>query len=84
MKTETLALSDVLSERKRQDRKWGEQNHEPLVWLAILGEEYGEACAALLQRHLVGSRKHRDELVQVAAVALAAIESFDRRYYNKV
>jgi len=33
---ESIALSNVLFERKRQDEKWGEQNHHPYVWLAIL------------------------------------------------
>lgn len=26
------ALNDVLQERARQDAKWGEQNHDPLVY----------------------------------------------------
>ncbi len=66
----------MLYERKRQDGKWGEQNHHPLKWLAILAEEFGEASKAWLEGEGV---KYRDELVHVAAVALAAIESFDRQ-----
>lgn len=34
------------AERARQDAKWGEQNHDPQVWMAILGEEFGELCQA--------------------------------------
>ena len=34
------------AERKRQDAKRGEQNHDPQVWMAILGEEFGELCQA--------------------------------------
>lgn len=74
--SESIALSNVLYERKCQDEKWGEQNHVPLKWLAILLEEIGEASKDLLENELI---KYRDEMVQVAAVALAAVESFDRQ-----
>lgn len=38
---------NVLDERKRQDKKWGEQNHIAPVWGMIIGEEYGEMCQAI-------------------------------------
>jgi len=76
MPTESVALSNILYERARQDAKWGEQNHDPLYWLAILGEEVGEACKGCIESNL---EKYRDEMVHVAAVALAAVESFDRQ-----
>ena len=41
------AVLDVVAERDRQDAKWGEQNHNPPVWLAILTEEVGELATAL-------------------------------------
>ena len=73
-------LSYIAIERKRQDAKWGEQNHDPFHYLTVLGEEYGEACqAALHARH--GGRhadELRKELVHVAAVAVAMIECLDR------
>ena len=37
----------ISEERNRQDEKWGEQNHTPAVWAAIIGEEYGEVCKAI-------------------------------------
>lgn len=67
-------LQDIMEERFRQDEKWGEQNHTPARWLIILGEEYGEACHGALRDF----DEYREELVHVAAVALAALESFDR------
>lgn len=76
LENQSIALSNVLYERKCQDAKWGEQNHNPYKWLAILLEEIGEASKDLLENELI---KYRDEMVQVAAVALAAIESFDRQ-----
>ena len=78
--TGSMALLNLITERKRQDQKWGEQNHEPMKWLAILGEEYGEACAAILENREMEPWRYRVELVHVAAVAIAAVECFDRRY----
>lgn len=77
-------LQEVKAERAQQDTKWGEQDHHPIEWLAILGEEVGEANKAALEAHFAGYARtgkyedYREELVQVAAVAVAMIESFDR------
>ena len=46
--TRSGALVEVSAERSRQDTKWGSQRHlQAEVWLAILGEEYGEVCTAV-------------------------------------
>lgn len=82
----TLATDGVLAElkreRERQQAKWGEQNLHPAIWLMIIGEEVGEANKAALE-HLLGNKPdlvdYRAELVQVAAVVVNAIESFDRQ-----
>lgn len=42
-----ISLDDVLAERLRQNAKWGPQHHDPIVWLAILAEEVGEAAREL-------------------------------------
>lgn len=69
----TDALEDVQHERNRQDEKWGSQRKLPNgTWLAILGEEFGESAKAILERSNL-----REELVQVAAVAVAWIEAID-------
>jgi hypothetical protein len=104
-------LGEVYDERRRQDEKWGEQNHgffgppgfDPrnavLTWFSnklVDNQEDAKAivegCAkdgtlgfcdilmeevveALDETHIA---KVREELVQVAAVAVAAIESIDR------
>ncbi len=39
-------LREIWEERRRQDLKWGPQHHRIADWLAIIGEEYGEACMA--------------------------------------
>ena len=75
------AFRDVERERRAQDLKWGEQNHDPLQWLAILTEEVGEVAQEVLRNHFGGRSltDYRMEMVQVAAVAVAAIESLDRQ-----
>ena len=79
-------ISDVEIERIAQDRQWGEQNNSFEIWLTVLQEEIGEAAHEVLAMRyqtkkdtgsLGGLRK---ELVQIAAVALAMIESFDRGF----
>lgn len=79
----SLALDSVIEERERQDAKWGEQNHDPTVWVTILSEETGELAQEVLTER-VGSAGNghgdlRSEVVQVAAVAVAMIEYLDRR-----
>jgi len=71
---------EVRAERFAQDRRWGEQNHGPFQWLSILVEEVGEACQAANKAHWNDAswNDYRTELVQVAAVACAAIECLDR------
>ena len=73
------ALDDIYDERRRQDARWGEQNHQPAMWLAILTEELGEVAQEVLDGY--GDphrRRYRAELIQVAAVAVAAVEALDR------
>lgn len=84
-------LADVGAERQRQDARWGQQDHAPEVWLMVLAEEVGEANQAAFEHLFPRFDKHaaqrgprspadyRRELVQVAAVAVAAIESLDRQ-----
>jgi NTP pyrophosphatase (non-canonical NTP hydrolase) len=70
-----FGISEVIQERKRQDKKWGaDRKLHPLVWLCILGEEVGEANEAVLKEDGVN---YREELIQVAAVAIAAAEGYD-------
>ncbi len=58
----------VIWERRRQYQKWGQQSHSPAVWAVILGEEKGEVDRAVLEHD---GETLREELIQVAAVALA-------------
>lgn len=47
-------IEEVVSERHRQDIKWGPQHHSPEVWLTILTEEVGEVARAILDEWAVG------------------------------
>ena len=77
----------ILNERKRQDMKWGEQNHFPHFWTGILGEEYGEFCEAVNEtvfnngveaRKKGGYENMKTEAIHVAAVALGFLECLER------
>lgn len=71
---------DVVDEMYRQDKKWGVQDHSDEVWLAILTEEVGEAATGILHARFGGMDSNtRDEVVQVAAVAIQWLDCMDRR-----
>ena len=87
-------MSDVFlaiaQERERQNNKFGPQNHSPMEWLPILMEEVGEAAKAALEPYFQAKGyadkydgtmslfEFRKEMIQVAAVAVAIVESLDR------
>lgn len=83
---------EVARERVNQEVEWGQQNHDPFRWLAILTEEVGEVaeeCCELItpSPELASQRRTalrmRAELIQVAAVAIAFIQSLDRNELNQ-
>lgn len=84
MTDRTTIYRDIEAERERQEDKWGPQRHSWPIWAAILGEESGEVAEACLQAHWQedGGLAHlREELVQVAAVAVQMLEKLDSRDY---
>lgn len=82
-------LIEISQERDRQDAKWGVKNHDPTLWISILGEEYGEVCKATCEAHFGGYKstdnwdRYRIELIHTAAVAVAMIESLDNNRRDK-
>jgi NTP pyrophosphatase (non-canonical NTP hydrolase) len=71
-----VVLEMVAAERERQLAKWGEQSHSNVEWITVLAEEFGEAAQEVLRSHF-GDKDQGDlvdELVQVAAVAVAHLE----------
>lgn len=71
-------LREVEGERERQDAKWGGvpgvDRRDDHTYAAVITEEVGEVCKAWLERDIASLR---EELVQVAAVAVAWIEEID-------
>ena len=76
--TRAEILREVSAERDRQNAKWGgipgTDRRDDATYAAVLGEEFGEACQAWLQRKMP---ELREELIQPAAVAVAWIEELD-------
>lgn len=84
-KTRLDFLFDITEERENQVKKWGLQNHSLIEWCAILSEEVGEVSREALEYHFkqfypdTGQlQRYEKELIQVAAVALAMLESLHR------
>lgn len=77
----TKAIGSVIAEMNRQDKKWGaDRDQHPFVWQTILSEEVGEFSQAILHDEFGGHKAGtaREEMVQIAAVALQIIEYYDR------
>ena len=86
-------IERVQRERSRQDKKWGEQNHNVVEWIAILMEEIGEASKEAVDFHFgykpktgltdvvqsIRINNLKKELIQSAAVAIAIVESIERQ-----
>jgi len=68
-------MSQITTERGRQDAKWGPQNHDFPKYYQILNEELGEASKAFLEKDPTNLRV---ELIQCAAVMVAMLECGDR------
>ena len=89
-------IEEVKDERSRQIDKWGKQTRNFLEWTAILTEEVGEVAKETVDytfrygKHRKGEptlvsqreniKRYRDEMIQVAAVAIAAIEDLDEQW----
>ena len=57
-----VILQLVKDERVRQDLKWGPQHHRIADWLAIIGEEYGEACMAYVDDMLIPTKIEQERI----------------------
>lgn len=69
---ERKALKALQDERRSQDEKWGIRvGLDSRVWLTVLSEEVGEAAREILEQD---RSRLREEVTQVAAVALAWLE----------
>lgn len=88
---DTMRLDSILrrirARRFYQHEKFGQQAHGLTVWLTVMAEEVGEVSRGILTLRSIpaenapvrqASLEHiRSEFVDVAAVAVAAIERID-------
>jgi hypothetical protein len=69
---------DIHDERKRQDELWGgpdhDDNHESEDWAAFI-----ESLALRLEMEHFSYDRTRELFIHIAALAVAAIESLDRK-----
>lgn len=90
---EAAAIMAVIAERRRQDAKFGKQDHDPAWWMVIMGEEYGETCQAVCEYRwaeampTVKNRMQRidhalAEAAQVSAVGVAMMQAIMRNEWR--
>lgn len=77
----SFASAVVAAERRRQDARWGGAAHDdaqPMEAFAGLIRDYAGWARVALRAGAHGEARER--FVQVAALAVAAVESLDRRH----
>ena len=83
MSTMLKIFAEIRKERQRQDERWP-YGHDDLNWSAILIEETGETAREVLCGGRVArAYELRQELIQVAAVAVAWLEDIDDSVVEK-
>ena len=74
---DTPAARDVMAERNRQDAQWGGPEHDdchsPGEWLQYIDHQKSLALKK-------DDAEYRSRMVKIAALALAAIDSNDRKH----
>lgn len=83
-----VIFDDIDDERHRQQQEHTDGPHHIVYWLALLSEEVGELAHAVLDGQKVETEEDGDlvleairtELVQIAALAVAALEDLDGRF----
>ncbi len=72
-------IAEVIQERKMQDRQWGgashDDQHQPEEWFGFIEHQF--FCTNFLNPLDI-----RERFVKIAAIAVAAAESIDRRIKN--
>lgn len=78
----TPALVSVIEERQRQDAKWGGPEHDdaepPMAWVDYVTRYASWAGMMALMGGAEGKAKYRRRMMQTAALAVAAVEAYDR------
>jgi NTP pyrophosphatase (non-canonical NTP hydrolase) len=78
-------LMKLHTEHQRQIDKFGSQlKLDRSMWAVILMEEVGEVCRIICDEDRLGdpidSKHYEEELIQVAAVAMSALENWQGKH----
>jgi hypothetical protein len=75
-------IEEIVGERKAQDAKWGgpehDDHHGPDDWIGFINDKLTKAEEAAEVDETNPDAIFRRRMLQVAALALASIESLDR------
>lgn len=78
-----LVFDQIRQERARQDRQWGgddhDDEHNPGDWLNFIDEHRARARKAVMSRANRSDEEYRKQLVEIAALAVAATQAYDRK-----
>ena len=76
----TSVIAEIVAERDRQDAKWGGPDHDDCHgwsrWIDFIDEHNGKAYSEDDSEEAYVNARRR--YIEVAALALAAVESMDR------
>ncbi len=82
MQKTKAVLKEISEERKSQYFIYGEQDFTPEMFFTILGEKFGKVSTAIKEWRLEDKegykKNYREELIQLAAVAVQMVECLDR------
>lgn len=72
-------FEEIKAEKKRQEVKYGIQDHDPFIWTSILSEELGKADEALIDSYFsnIDIEEFRKHIVQLGAVCVSTLECLD-------
>lgn len=80
--TQLQIFQEIAAERERQDFQWGgeghDDTHDERDWLLYIRKQMARAWRAAPFTGVLMT-DYRSRLVKIAALAVAALESFDRR-----
>ena len=78
LSNDVKVIAAVITERKRQDMQWGGPDHDDTHsagdWLRYMGQQATKITCGRTQGHNV-----RECFIKIAALAVAAVESLDRK-----
>ena len=76
MDAQTKVIAQVIQERRMQDRQWGgaahDDQHSNFDWFRFIDYQWGQ----------MNNENRRERLIKIAALAVAAVESLDRKTEN--